>query len=191
MARRTGFFGRLLGDYSSDSAAGVRSDGTTPRLAAEVDTPIGAVDYGIPDDRRLDFEDGYSSDASFVTVDNEFDTTANGVARDDLADAPREFPARSTANTRGIRRRHDGDDFGRGNYNAGGPDSRSIGRRSGLHRRDSRRDDRSRTPPQFRRDEEETDVKTAVPAYFGSSDARHFARQLDRYDALEDNDSVR
>src|SRR5208282_5657802 len=96
MARRASFFSRLMGEYSSDSATGVQSDRTTPRLTAEIETPSGAVDYGIPDDRQLDFEDEYASDASYVTVDDEFDDTINGGARGDLAGTQREPPTGNT-----------------------------------------------------------------------------------------------
>ena len=66
MARRATFFERLIDDYSSDSAAGARSDRTTPQLAAEIDTPRGADDSRTVDDRRFmrdefersEFEDG-------------------------------------------------------------------------------------------------------------------------------------
>ena len=78
MARRTSLFERIIDDYSSDSAMSARGDRTTV-----VNETPGVADVFEGDLRRLDFEDGFESDASYVTVDDEFDATMVGVRRDD------------------------------------------------------------------------------------------------------------
>ena len=99
MARRASLFERLVDDYSSDSASGTHSDRTTPRLATAIETPRRDGDSRIGDGarsfrdelRHSDSEAGYDSDASYVTVDDEFDATVIEALRDDDVGVPPKF----------------------------------------------------------------------------------------------------
>ena len=139
MARRASFFERIFDDYSSDSATGSRSDRTTPRLATAIETPTGVDDSRIVDEvlstrevlRRADFDDDYASDASYVTVDDEFDATSDGAARDKYAVVHREALSQNASDRRGADKKYDGDDLDRGVYHAGASGSRNNRNRSG------------------------------------------------------------
>src|SRR5208282_3341970 len=154
MARRASLFERIIDDYSSDSAMGVRSDRTTPQFVGVIETPREAVDSRISDDRhsmrrrssRLDFDDEYASDASYVTVDDEFDVAVGNAARGDETELHRGVSFQNASDSRGADRKYDGDDFERSGHTAAVSDRRHN-RSSGRLRRSVERvvDDSLRT----------------------------------------------
>jgi len=170
MARRASLFERIIDDYSSDTATGARSDRTTPQFAAVIKTPRDADVGRIGDDRysareginRSDFDDEYASDASYVTVDDDFDLAFGSAARSVEAEAHRGVSFHDVSDSRGTDRKYDGDDFARSGRSADAPDRRHNRSSDRLHRSRERIDDSLRTPTRSRRDADETDVKSVV-----------------------------
>ena len=143
MARRANFFERIIDDYSSDRATGTRSDRTTPRLTAEVETP-----REVDDDRSFGADqfhyDGYASDASYVTVDEDLEATMTNARRDADVDLHLEAVPRDENSMRATDRKYD-DEYG--------------GRQ---RRKGESASNRLRADDSLRRDQGETDVKAIM-----------------------------
>jgi len=120
--------------------------------------------------RRSDFEDGYASDASYVTVDDEFDTTIVDAVHDDDAGGAREFSLRDGNSTRDADRRRDDDGRVRG-------PRRSCGTASGG----------LQTTDRPRRNTDETDVKMAVSPHVKDRAEWRSSRLLIRHHEADDN----
>ena len=179
-------------ESAAEGAGGRRGRRTTPPLPAlnesyrDVDSDLQTDEcyssvyrYTREQPGDVDIETG--SEAAFISVDDGDATTAGVTTRAYIVDE-------TSYNGRHAGRKCDGDDSGRGAYNADAPDSRNDGYRDRSRRSSRRVNNGLRVIPYFRRDAGRVDIEAATSAHFDSTADRYYAQWYDRRDVTDGSD---